>query len=267
MAPLEEFFQQHESWSIGNGKSIHPWNHKWLHADFTIASLDITIPPDLLNIKVADLVKHDGKWNLDVLVNWLPEEVISLLQAIPPPMTHDEMDSCVWPYSNSGIYKVSDNYNILCNQQIIDNTSLWSQICHLETIERVRHFIWLITHGRLLTNERKARLHLGDPSCYNCQSEIESSLHVLRNCSPAKEMWLHLINAKFRHSLFRCNLQDWIFFNMQNQVGMHSHLPWSAIWANGCHLLWNWRNKRIHEDSFVMPWNTWSIPLAMTSDF
>lgn len=53
-------------------------------------------------------------------------------------------------------------------------------------LKRVRAFIWLVSHGRLLTKERMHRMGLvDDASCTTCGRFIESASHVLRDCQVA----------------------------------------------------------------------------------
>ena len=42
--------------------------------------------------------------------------------------------------------------------------------------------MWMLYHGRLLTNLRKHKMGIGNPMCRFCLDEIESKIHVLRDC-------------------------------------------------------------------------------------
>lgn len=155
LAPLEYIFQNHEYWVIGNGKSVNAWNQKWLSCDSTIVDLNVVIPPDMLNMCVADLVSSNGEWNFESPNDWLSEETIAQIHAIPPPNENSGEDLCAWPNSIDGNYKVAVGYKLLCNFNEANMNANWQQIWRLETKERVRHHMWLICHDRLLTNERK----------------------------------------------------------------------------------------------------------------
>ncbi|XP_058744697.1 uncharacterized protein LOC131617392 [Vicia villosa] len=44
---------------------------------------------------------------------------------------------------------------------------------------------------------------------------------------------------------------QWLHLNLSSDtVGF---LDWSNVWAISCHTLWSWRNKEIHDTSFVRP--------------
>ena len=47
----------------------------------------------------------------------------------------------------------------------------------------VKLFLWLAMHDKLLTNTERVRRRLTDNDiCEKCHNEIESTLHVLRDC-------------------------------------------------------------------------------------
>lgn len=60
----------------------------------------------------------------------------------------------------------------------------WKLVC-----VRVKIFIWLLVHNRLMTNERRNKRHMvNDPCCHHCPAVVELTMHVLRNCHDAREV-------------------------------------------------------------------------------
>lgn len=60
--------------------------------------------------------------------------------------------------------------------------------------ERVKIFLWLSAHGKILTNAERGRRHMtSNLLCSRCLSEEEGSMHALRDCYKAKEVWNVLI--------------------------------------------------------------------------
>ena len=56
--------------------------------------------------------------------------------------------------------------------------------------EKIKCFVWLLIHGRLLTNLNHFRRHMSDTSlCPHCCLEDESLLHMLRDCSCLDGLW------------------------------------------------------------------------------
>jgi ribonuclease HI len=55
------------------------------------------------------------------------------------------------------------------------------------------------------------------------------------------------------------DFQQWINLNINNNFGMRFGKDWVAIWATTCFLLWQWRNKSLHDDEFVSPAKPWQV--------
>lgn len=110
-------------------------------------------------------------------------------------------------------------------------------------------------------------MHLGEATFHHCRSVDGTTLHVMRDCPQALNIWLHLVSSKIRDIFLDCNLVEWIELNMKVNLGTDSTLNWSAVWANTCHLLWMWRNKFTHDKDYIMPWEPWTIPIKETRDY
>ncbi|MCI57949.1 putative non-LTR retroelement reverse transcriptase, partial [Trifolium medium] len=61
----------------------------------------------------------------------------------------------------------------------------------MEVAERVRVFVWLLKHNRLMTNARKHKMGLGSAACWWCNDTDETALHVLRDCPYAMALWMN----------------------------------------------------------------------------
>jgi hypothetical protein len=162
----------------------------------------------------------------------------------------------VWPGNRMGEFTVSSAYGMLAKNQMDGNTTRWRRIWKLGVIERIRVFVWQISHDRLLTKQKLARWQLGNAYCDNCHFD-ETIIHALRDCPIAVHVWNHLISNKHRGNFYLTNLQEWIDLNLQQQIGNYSERDWSETWATTCYLLWTWRNKRQHDENFVSPSKPW----------
>lgn len=59
--------------------------------------------------------------------------------------------------------------------------------------ERIMCFIWFIVHDQLLTNLNKSLKGLGGANCKLCGNAKESTLHALRDCHKAMQLWRHKV--------------------------------------------------------------------------
>jgi hypothetical protein len=50
----------------------------------------------------------------------------------------------------NGSFMISDIYNTLCGFNEEDYDIDWKRIWKLKVLERVRYFVWLMKHGRIL---------------------------------------------------------------------------------------------------------------------
>jgi ribonuclease HI len=158
-------------------------------------------------------------------------------------------------------------YNNLCDFNRGDEQTMWCKVWKLNVPERVRTFTWLVLHNRLLTNSLKNVMGLGHAMCYYCRDVEETSLHVLRDCPLAKDLWYHVIPVSSRGAFFMQNFYDWINFNLNNYVPWSSTVSWCDIWAIVCHCLWTWRNKELHVEGYVRPVEQVKQVMNMVKDY
>ncbi|KAH1063468.1 hypothetical protein J1N35_028455 [Gossypium stocksii] len=73
--------------------------------------------PNQVNIdphsKVNEMVMDNGDWNLDLFRLWLPEEVVSLIISIPPPLDSVGLDILSWSRTTNGVFSVKSVYFFL----------------------------------------------------------------------------------------------------------------------------------------------------------
>lgn len=58
---------------------------------------------------------------------------------------------------------------------------------------KIQYLIWLLLHNALATNALRHKCGLAsNPYCDQCSGNEESSLHCLRECTHAKEVYLRV---------------------------------------------------------------------------
>lgn len=79
----------------------------------------------------------------------------------------------------------------------------WSSIWHLFTAPRIKHFLWLLLHGRLSTIEFLFLLNMGPNSpCVFCGLSPETIDHLFCLCSKVSVIWSQLSNKAGVHISF-----------------------------------------------------------------
>jgi hypothetical protein len=252
--------------AIGDGHGTKAWEACWIAQGLRVNELDVVIPPSLENASVADLVANDGGWNWNN-ISWLPENILNMIAAIPAPVADIGKDTIFWPSENHGQFTVSSAYDLLMKYEPCDDEKMWRMILKLQVPERVKCYIWLLKHGRVLTNLRLSKMHRGSPFCSFCGDIIETELHVLRDCAQCMIIWLAVVKDSTRAKNFNSNLQEWIGSNLNGEIQGEGVENWPSFWAHACHSLWFWRNKEAHVDNFVRPSDPTQVIKKKVNDY
>lgn len=72
--------------------------------------------------------------------------------------------------------------------------------------ERIKFFIWMVNHGRLVTNTYLHKLNLCGPEYIVCPNVTKDILHMLRDCNPATTVYKFLIKEPYGNRFFETNL-------------------------------------------------------------
>ncbi|KAI5311852.1 hypothetical protein L3X38_041025 [Prunus dulcis] len=124
----------------------------------------------------------DHGWDLDALEQVLPNEIAQRICAIHTGFESQRNDKCIWGLSNNGSFYVKSAY-----LSFFDDADIvpwpWEFIWKLCLPQKLKTFVWLIGHGKILTIvQREKRLMTTDPNCPKCLSLPETMDHVFRGC-------------------------------------------------------------------------------------
>lgn len=87
-------------------------------------------------------------------------------------------------------------YNLITGTEQIPTDRVYSLIWKWKGAERIRSFLWLAFLDRLPTNLMRQKWGGNNPYCVWCEGCVESTLHVLRECSFAKQIWRALVDPR-----------------------------------------------------------------------
>ncbi|KAJ9159056.1 hypothetical protein P3X46_024587 [Hevea brasiliensis] len=114
---------------------------------------------------------------------------------------------------------------------------MWNLVWSWPGPQRVRSFLWLALHNRLLTNQERARRHLCNvDTCDIRLGHVETVLHVLRDCTIARRVWSAFLPPDKRTSFFAYHwtLQGWLQVNLKPSNGLVNNLPWHFLFGGLC---------------------------------
>ncbi|OMO51256.1 reverse transcriptase [Corchorus capsularis] len=195
---------------IGDGFTTSFWRDKWLGGGVLFWQIYVMLRFrfQMQTELVSDYVSSLG-WIWDKL-QLLPINIHEELSLVLP--THGEMDRNYWLDSSDGLFSVSSTYKLLTSEPIDDFG--WKKLWKIDVMPRVKHFLWLVRHDRLLTRVACFRRHITPvATCPRCGATEEPVLHVLRDCGTSQSIrsrWLHGAKLVRFNSL---NLNDWLRYN------------------------------------------------------
>ncbi|CAN1189723.1 Putative ribonuclease H protein At1g65750 [Linum perenne] len=196
--------------SIRNGEGTAFWTTRWLDSGTKIID-HVAVTDDNIDLQasVRDLITEDGNCN---------------------DLGDDEW---VWSKEISGKFSIRTAYDIVFNTPIRRTDVNWNTVWQWSGPGRVQYFLWLLSHGKILTNsERKIRHMTEDESCPRCKAAEETITHALRDCPYAANVW-NLLGYNYADPLRQgINSNSWVNLLLTHEksleVGIASWLLWKA---------------------------------------
>lgn len=70
-------------------------------------------------------------------------------------------------------------------------------------------------------------------------------MHVIRNCSVAREVWERLVPGSMHFKFFSPDGRDWVTWLLKKSDGGGLPERWPARMASVCWLQWKWRCQEV----------------------
>ncbi|CAI0546516.1 unnamed protein product [Linum tenue] len=176
---------------------------------------------------------------MDFLNFYLPQP-LALQVSLHPVPTGTEDDVRTWRFTPNGEFTLRTAYDLTdttADQNM--NQPIWKSVWRTPTLQRIRAFLWLLNHNRLLTNAERGRRHLTtNTDCKICGDGPETTLHVLRDCPYARATWADLLGEEPDSRFFEQDIHRWSLYYISDK----SDTIDSTLFAGTCWLLWKNRN-------------------------
>ncbi|KAJ7964039.1 Ribonuclease H [Quillaja saponaria] len=224
-----EVLKQGIKWRLGNGEDIEFWNDIWLD-NFILRELAINlVPVEHLQWKVSEYI-FDGKWKLNILRGLLPDHILASLEAIDLQVCCSWKDKVIWKLSSDGKFSTSSARSLIRGTPPSVDLSIFKKIWRIQTLPRIKFFVWLAYLNKLLTNDLRWKRKMVDlPSCSLCSSLVEDVLHAVRDCSHVSQIWQKMVPSFMQSSFFSANLNDWFILNLNYGVLFRDTIPWPTV--------------------------------------
>jgi hypothetical protein len=245
-------------WRIGDGSRVHIWGDKWLPIPTTycVQSPPKNLAPDAL---VSELIERRvGGWKQNLLLENFNKEEVEAIQSIPISFTN-QPDRQIWRSTMKGEFTVGSAYHMAkeneanlqagCSNRR-EEGNIWKGIWSSNFPNAVKTFMWRACQNLLPTRENLVkRCIIKDPSCSICGLEIESTEHILWECTSSSDVWGASLQRFQKSSCLA-------FKNFQQiaesifQEGMKEEFEIFCITGRK---IWLRRNEWIHEGAFTHP--------------
>ena len=193
--------KQNLIWRVGNGQNINIWIFHWLPGvnylgDMSIIDLEGN---DLLNLLQQKVINWDwNKFSYYLTTDWL-----DMLMSIKPPNPLDDHNQIAWFPTVNREFTLNSAYFSLCKNNMLDKNKLNNLMWKVRVLQRLKTFLWLVVNDALLTNFSRLKKRLGANDLYPmCGIYSETTLHILRDCEIAKDMWISIGNSLMREFVF-----------------------------------------------------------------
>ncbi|CAN0830454.1 Putative ribonuclease H protein At1g65750 [Linum grandiflorum] len=197
-------------WSIRDGKETKFWTDSWLDSGIVLAAharVSALISDDIM---VADICDDAGKWNVSFLNENMSANVVEQVLGMTPPSAELGNDKLVRGLEPNGMFSIQSAYILIKQLNDVDTGKLWRKVWTWQGPNKICHFLWLASHGRLLTNVERRRRHLtNNAACAICGNHEESVDHILRKCPFAATVWRDFIPTSHQQEFFSQNFENW----------------------------------------------------------
>ncbi|KAK9939901.1 hypothetical protein M0R45_016581 [Rubus argutus] len=252
-------------WRIGNGQTVYFWTDIWI----TSAPLCEFVIPDVrinINDKVCNFWTDTG-WNIDLLSSCLPLNIVDQILNVPPGFDGCGDDTQIWGETSNDIFYVKSAYTIVSNSPCLIN-SPWKFIWKLEIPPKLKTFVWVLCHGKLLTNaQRVKRKFTLDDSCPICHQHQESLVHLFRDCPAVLHIWKTFSIPTSVSNTFHTNWFTWLKAHLWCKTTVNCDFNWNSLFVFICWFIWKWRNKHVFESNFRTPQNPSVIIIAVAKEW
>ncbi|CAN1843405.1 Putative ribonuclease H protein At1g65750 [Linum perenne] len=229
-------------WSIRNGHNTKFWTDKWIDSGDVLIDHAINLQEVDPSLSVSDFCSNDS-WDLQKLRRALPEPFVLQVYGMTPPRADCGSDCRAWGLEDDGVFSVKSAYYMLREIEGRDSGSTWKKIWKWEGPNKIRHFMWLLNHGKLMTNVERGRRRLTDNlECPHCRGVNEDLNHVFRECSFAAHTWNRVLPQALQGEKRAMAFKDWWCDGVNEDTT-------SSIFGFTLWLLWHRRNKSIFEDN------------------
>ena len=231
------------AWVLGDGSRIRFWKDNWLVNEPLAMLSMVDIPEERMEVRVREVWQTGSGWLQEEIAPYMSMSDRLRLASVVIDEVTGARDRMSWGRSKDGVFTVKSAYAFLISNMVPQPNmeALYQRVWSVMTPERVRVFLWLVTHQVIMTNVERKRRHLSETSvCPLCKGGDETILHVLRDCPAAVGLWTRLLPPSRQQHFFQLPLLPWLFENLAKREAELGNL-WPTTFALTAWWCWKWR--------------------------
>jgi len=170
------------SWMLGDGHQVWFWKDNWLLNEPLHGLSSVLIPEVILEATARDLWQQGVGWSLQRIEPYISTQNRLWLASVVIDEVTGARDRMSWGESKDGLFSVKSAYALLTKDELPrpNMEALYGRVWRVMAPERVRVFLWLVSHQVIMTNMERKRRHMSDTGmCLLCRNGDETILHVL----------------------------------------------------------------------------------------
>ncbi|KAJ1687022.1 hypothetical protein LUZ63_018412 [Rhynchospora breviuscula] len=225
---------------------MHRIKYCYIYVDLWYKTIGFYQIFSVLQCSLAEVVSSQGS-NLSFnrsLQGVLLQEFQALHILIANTQILHSDDQLVWRWDSKGVFSTHSAYNFLTFRGTLITKA--NMIWKLKVPYKIRIFIWLMSHNRILTktNLLKKGWH-GDSSCVFCGAE-KTNDHIFLLCPFAKSIWYWLGDSYNNYTSWH-NITD--ILNFAKQLPKRDRDAFLTIFCALCWSIWKIRNDFIFNNT------------------
>ncbi|KAJ8444644.1 hypothetical protein Cgig2_023707 [Carnegiea gigantea] len=161
-----QYIKQGSHMEVGNGRSAKFWHQSWALSKPLSQFCIAPIPSQIVDYKVEDFWDDELGWKWHLFTNLLPTNILKMIATHRLTPGDDCDDFLVWDGSDSGRFSIKSMLKLIRINQPEEHDQIWDKVWKVHAPQRMRFFLWLVVHDRLMTNSNRFLRALADnPLC------------------------------------------------------------------------------------------------------
>ncbi|XP_021810643.1 uncharacterized protein LOC110753955 [Prunus avium] len=190
----------------------------------------IDLSEDMLQLNASDFLE-DGVWDFNYLVECLLMNIVNLILSTHAGYNGSGEDKCIRQSTSNGQFSVKTAYSTFYLDEGNANWK-WDFIWKLHVLPKVKTFLWVLCHKKLLTNAQRLKRKLTNVAvCPICECPLESCVHLFKDCTATLAIWNRLGFGRVESGQLMDDYDDWLLNNLKLKRFVIHGLRWYLVFA------------------------------------